>query len=170
MALQKLAGQLADHGLEDLVLVLEVVVEGARGQVGAAHDVAHAGRAIAHLGEHRAGGLQERGAILRLVLLAPARALALFRREGSLVVHAHRSTLIARAAPVRGAGPLPSRPSPAPPPAERRACRQSHGSKSRIRDGWAFRRRPTGGRHRLVLRRATDRNPPYRPAPSAAPR
>ena len=65
-----------DHGLEDLVLVLEVVVEGAGGEVGAAHDVAHAGRAIAHLGEHGARGLEQRRAVLRLVLLAPAGPLA----------------------------------------------------------------------------------------------
>ena len=71
-----LDAHLAHDGLEDLVLVLEVVVEGAGGEIGAAHDVAHAGRAIADLGEHGARGLEQRRAVLRLVLLAPARALA----------------------------------------------------------------------------------------------
>src|SRR4030095_2590223 len=89
VALQKLAGQLADHRLEDLVLVLEVVVEGARGEVGAAHDIAHACRAKTHLGEHRARRLEERRAVLRLVLLAPARPLALFRRDLTVVFHGH---------------------------------------------------------------------------------
>ena len=72
MALQQHARQLADHRLENLVLVLEVVVEGAGGQVGAAHDVAHAGGTRSHFGEYRACGLEKRGAVLRLVLFAPS--------------------------------------------------------------------------------------------------
>lgn len=72
MALQQDAGQFPDHRLEYLVLVPEVVVEGARGEIGAAHDVAHAGRAVAHLGEHGPRGLDEGGAVLGLVLLAPS--------------------------------------------------------------------------------------------------
>ena len=94
MARQELGAHVDDDGAEDLVLVLEVVVEGARGEIGAAHDVAHAGRAVADLGEHRARRLEQRRAVLRLVLFAPARPLALLRRVRPLrpcsSSHSHR--------------------------------------------------------------------------------
>jgi hypothetical protein len=66
VAAHQLDAHLAHHGLEDLGFVLEIVVEGPGGEVGTPHDVAHARRAIAHLGKHGACGLQQCRTIFRL--------------------------------------------------------------------------------------------------------
>src|SRR5258707_15691297 len=106
VTLQKLAGQLADHRFEDLVLVLEVVVEGARRQVGVTHDVAYTGGTVAALGEHRARGFQQGGAVLRLVLLAPSGAAGDTIPACGIAVPAHGSSS-APSGQGRGAGRPP---------------------------------------------------------------
>ena len=65
---------LLDERPEDRLLVREVVVERARGEVGAADDVAHADGVVAVLGEDARRGGEDRGAVGGLRALAPARS------------------------------------------------------------------------------------------------
>jgi len=65
--------ELLEQRAEDLLLVAEVVVEGARGQVGFAHDVARCRLPQALLREDRSGGSEQLRPVLRLPFLTPPR-------------------------------------------------------------------------------------------------